>query len=133
MAGTGEDGFAGDGGPAAAARLSLPHGVAVDAAGNLYVADSGNNRLRRIGLEGGITTVAGTGEIGFSGDAGPATAARLHFPQGVAVDEAGNLYIADTDNHRVRADRSRGPHQHDRRNRAAGGIPGTAARERRPV
>ena len=102
VAGTGEDGFAGDGGPAAAARLSLPHGLAVDAAGNLYVADTGNNRLRRIGPEGGITTVAGTGEIGFSGDAGPATAARLYFPQGVAVDEAGNLYIADTENHRVR-------------------------------
>ncbi len=102
LAGTGESGYSGDGGPATAARLSVPHGVAVDAAGNIYVADTYNDRVRRIDPEGVITTLAGTGESGYSGDGGPATAARLSVPHGVAVDAEGNLYVADTYNHRVR-------------------------------
>ena len=102
LAGTGEPGFTGDGGPAMAARLYAPEGVAVDAAGNLYVADTDNHRVRRVDSAGVITTIAGTGESGYSGDGGPATAARLSLPQGVAVDAAGNLYVADTSNHRVR-------------------------------
>ena len=94
--------FSGDGGPATSARLRQPNGVAVDGAGNLYIADSGNRRIRKVGTDGIITTVAGNGDFGFSGDGGPATSARLDFPKGVAIDAAGNLYIADSDNHRIR-------------------------------
>ena len=102
VAGTGERGFGGDGGPATAARLTFPRGVAVDSAGNLYIVDRGNHRIRKVDSAGVITTVAGTGERDFSGDGGPAVEAELYYPLGVAVDEAGNLYIADTDNHRIR-------------------------------
>ncbi len=102
VAGTGEPGHSGDGGPATAARLHLPTAVAVDAAGNVYVADTRNNRVRQIDPSGVISTIAGTGERGHSGDGGPATAARLHAPTGVAVDAAGNVYVADVENHRVR-------------------------------
>ena len=102
IAGTGMHGFAGDGGPAAQARLSLPRGVAVDADGSLYIADYQNHRIRRVDPSGIISTVAGTGERGFGGDGGPAAQARLNFPRGVAVDTAGNLYIADYENHRIR-------------------------------
>ena len=102
VAGTGEIGFSGDGGPATAADLRFPYGVAVDGAGNLFIADSGNNRIRKVDGAGIITTVAGTGERAFSGDRGPATAADLNFPWGVAVDGAGNLFIADTRNRRIR-------------------------------
>ena len=102
VAGTGEPGYSGDGGPATAARLNAPRGVALDADGNLYVADTFNNRVRRIDAAGVITTVAGTGEPGHSGDGGPATAARLNAPQGLALDADGNLYVADTSNNRVR-------------------------------
>jgi len=102
-AGTGIQGFSGDGGPASAAKLSLPFGLAVDAAGNLFIADEFNHRIRRVaGATGVITTVAGTGTAGFGGDGGPATAAALNYPQGVAVDAAGLLYIADTQNNRIR-------------------------------
>jgi uncharacterized protein (TIGR03437 family) len=94
-------GFSGDNGPAASAKLTAPSGVAVDSAGTLYIADSGNNRIRKIS-NGVITTVAGNGSFGFSGDNGPATNAQLNFPEGVAVDSAGNLYIADSGNDRVR-------------------------------
>ena len=102
FAGTGERGFGGDGGPATQAQLDDPTGVAVDGAGNLYIADQYNHRIRRVDSTGTITTIAGTGERGFSGDGGPATQAQLDDPTGVAVDGAGNLYIADASNHRIR-------------------------------
>ena len=102
VAGTGESGFSGDGGPASEGQLDFPVGVAVDGAGNLYIADADNNRIRKVDAAGTITTVAGTGESGFSGDGGPASEGQLYYPYGVAVDGAGNLYIADTDNHRIR-------------------------------
>ncbi len=102
VAGSGVSRFSGDGGPATSASLAFPLGVAVDAAGNLYIADSGNSRVRRVSLSGVISTVAGNGNFGFSGDAGPATSASLADPQGVAVDVAGNLYIVDRGNQRIR-------------------------------
>ncbi len=101
VAGNGVSGFSGDGGAATAASLKGPAGVAVDSAGNLYIADTGNARVREV--SGGIiTTVAGSGVGGFSGDGGPATEASLNSAPGVAVDAAGNLYIADFGNNRVR-------------------------------
>ena len=103
IAGTGEAGFSGDGGPAAAAQLNFPNSAAVDGAGNVYIADRENHRIRRVDAASGeISTVAGTGEAGFSGDGGPAAAAQLRVPRDAAVDAAGNLYIADTDNRRIR-------------------------------
>ena len=102
IAGTGEEEFNGDGGPAIAAQLRLPSGVALDSVGNLYIADYNNHRIRRVDPSGTIATVAGTGEFGFSGDGGPAIAARLYHPQEVAVDSSGNVYIADSYNHRIR-------------------------------
>jgi sugar lactone lactonase YvrE len=102
VAGTGEAGDGGDGGPATGARLSGPSGVAVDAAGNVFVADTANHRVRRVDASGQITTVAGTGAAGYDGDDKPAAAARLNRPTGVAVDATGNLFIADAANHRIR-------------------------------
>jgi len=145
LAGDGLPGFRGDGGPASAARLNTPYGIAVDNAGNLYIADLGNNRVRKIGTDGTITTVsgtdkflaprnvaldaagnlyvsefgghrvrrvavvhgtittiAGTGNAGFAGDGGSAKTAELNYPAGLAFDSAGNLYIADSSNNRVR-------------------------------
>ena len=102
VAGTGTAGFSGDGGAATAAQLSNPQDVALDAAGNLYIADVNNNRIRKVNSAGVISTVAGTGTAGFSGDGGAATSAQLHWPRGVALDGAGNLYIADNNNHRIR-------------------------------
>lgn len=103
VAGTGVQGFAGDGGPATAAELDSPMGLAVDAAGDVFFADSHNQRVRKIAAGTGvISTVAGTGVAGFGGDGGAATAARLNGPSGLAVDAAGNLYVADARNHRVR-------------------------------
>ena len=102
VAGTGTAGYSGDGGPAVAAQLRSPYGVALDGAGNLYIADSGNERIRKVDAAGVISTVAGDGTRGFGGDGGPAVAAQLNFPQGVALDGAGNLYIADSVNDRIR-------------------------------
>ena len=102
VAGNGVPGFSGDGGAAVQASLNTPAGIAVDAAGSLYIADYKNNRIRKVSPGGVITTVAGNGIAGFSGDGGPATGARLNGPQGVAVDPAGNLYIADSANGRIR-------------------------------
>jgi uncharacterized protein (TIGR03437 family) len=102
LAGVGARSFSGDGGPAALAQFDTPAGMAYDAAGNLYVADSKNHRVRKITPEGIVTTVAGNALPGFSGDNGRATAAELNSPSDVAVDFNGNLFIADTGNNRVR-------------------------------
>lgn len=102
FAGTGAGGFSGDGGRAASAQLKLPAAVAADGEGNVYIADTANYRVRKVSPGGAITTIAGTGAGGFSGDGGPATSARLFSPHGVAVDGKGNVYIADTANYRVR-------------------------------
>ena len=101
VAGSGGPGFIGDNGPATSALLYFPEGVAVDSAGTLYIADSANQRIRKVS-NGVITTVAGNGTQGFSGDNGPATSAELNFPSGVAVDSAGNLYIPEPNNSRIR-------------------------------
>jgi cysteine-rich repeat protein len=102
IAGTGIFGSSGDGGPASAAQLAQPHGILVDAAGVIYIADTSNHRIRRIATNGTITTIAGTGIFGSGGDDGPATSAQLAFPYDVAIDASGNLYIADGSNHRIR-------------------------------
>jgi sugar lactone lactonase YvrE len=102
VAGNGHSGFSGDGGPATNALLNGPHGLAVDALGDLFIADTGNNRIREVFSNGIILTVAGDGIGGYSGDGGTATAAALNQPYGVAVDLFGNLFIADTDNDRIR-------------------------------
>jgi len=102
IAGTGTAGFSGDGGPAVRAQINSPTGIAVDGTGNVFFTDQENNRVRRVGNDGIITTVAGNGVLGFSGDGGPATFAALGEPSAVAVDAAGNLYIADYLNDRVR-------------------------------
>jgi serine/threonine-protein kinase len=102
IVGTGEEGFSGDGGPAGRARLTKPDDPALDGAGNIYIADAGNNRIRRVDASGTITTVAGAGRYSFSGDGGPAIQAHLATPTSVALDPTGNLFIADTDNNRIR-------------------------------
>jgi trimeric autotransporter adhesin len=102
IAGNGNRGFSGDGGPAAEAQLNMPSDVAVDSTGNLYIADQVNQRIRKVTPAGIISTVAGNGTSGFSGDAGRANSAQLNNPCSVAVDSAGNLYIADSGNHRIR-------------------------------
>jgi uncharacterized protein (TIGR03437 family) len=101
-AGGNGEGFSGDGGPATAAQLNAPLALATDAAGNLYIADTGNSRIRKVSTSGIITTVAGNGAAGFSGDSGPATLAQLATPNALALDSAGNLYIADSYNLRIR-------------------------------
>ena len=101
LAGSGTTGFSGDNGPATAAQLNAPGSLAGDSTGNLYIADTMNNRIREVS-GGVITTVAGAGAQGFGGDGGPALSALLSNPSGVAVDSAGNLYIADQFNLRVR-------------------------------
>ena len=109
VAGNGTYGFSGDSGPASAAELNIPEGVAVDSQGDLYIADSSNHRIREVIAAGGaitpssvITTVAGNGTRGYSGDGGPATSAELKFPKGVAVDSQGDLFIGDTSNGVIR-------------------------------
>jgi sugar lactone lactonase YvrE len=102
VAGTDHPTYVGDGGPATEAQLFNPEGVAVDALGNVFIADYGNSRVRKVSPGGTITTVAGTGASGFSGDGGPATKAQLGGPVGIAIDSAGNLFISEYLNSRVR-------------------------------
>lgn len=102
IAGTGTSGFSGDGGAATSAQLNAPKGIAIDSAGNIYIADTSNHRIRKINTSGIISTIAGTGTGTFGGDNAAATAAKVNSPQGVAVDSSGNIYIADTSNNRIR-------------------------------
>lgn len=102
IAGSSSTIYSGDGGPAAKATLNLPTGIAIDSTGNLYIADQNNAAIRRISTNGVITTVAGTGQAGYSGDSAQAVKAKLSAPQGVAVDSSGDLYIADAGNQRIR-------------------------------
>jgi uncharacterized repeat protein (TIGR01451 family) len=108
VAGTGVSGYLGDNGPATSAELNSPYSVAVDGSGNLYIADSYNSRVRKVNSSGTITTVAGNGAYAYSGDGGAAASASLNEPFGVAVDAAGDLYIADFYNYRVRKVNSSG-------------------------
>lgn len=102
IAGSGQRGFAGDGGPALDAKTNFSNHLVVDAIGNLFIADTGNHRIRKVSPDGTITTIAGTGEMGFSGDSGPATKARFAYPAAIAIDGKANLYVADFQNHRIR-------------------------------
>ncbi len=102
VAGNGNRGAAGDGGSAIAAQLANPRAVVADSSGSLYIADSDNHRVRKIDQNSTITTLAGTGAFGYSGDGGLAAQAQLQWPAGVAVDSVGNVYIADTNNCRIR-------------------------------
>ena len=102
VAGTGQQGYTGDSGLATDAEIYYSRGLVFDNSGNLYIADTGNSVIRKVDINGTITTVAGNGQNGYSGDGGPATVAELRFPYSVAVDNDGNIYIADTSNHRIR-------------------------------
>ncbi len=108
FAGTGESGFGGDGGKATVAKLKMPANLTVDKKGNLYITDRNNHRVRKVDTRGNITTVAGNGTAGFSGDGGKATAAQLNLPSGVVVDDDGNIYISDRSNDRVRVVNKKG-------------------------
>jgi len=118
VAGNGTTGFGGDSGPAISASLNSPYGLAIDSSGNLYIADTENQRIRKV-TNGVITTIAGNGTPGFSGDGGPATSAQFATPLGLAVDPTGSLYVADRDNSRVR--------------KVANGVITTAASSAQPV
>lgn len=101
IAGT-TQGFGGDGGGATGSLLNTPTALVLDAAGNLYIADTNNHRIRKVGTDGNITTFAGNGNAADFGDGGPATSASLNSPEGLAIDNAGNIYVADTASHRIR-------------------------------
>ena len=103
VAGTGSSGYSGDGGAATAAELNSPESVTVTATGEIYVADTGNDAVRKFAVGGAISTAAGTGVGGYSGDGGPPTSAQLDAPSGIAVTPAGTFYIADTQNSRIRS------------------------------
>lgn len=102
IAGTGAGAYSGDGGPAIAAKLFSPGGVAVDKAGNIYVSDTTNARIRRIASDGTVTTVAGNGVPGYAGDGGPAADAQFRNPSGLAIDSTGNVFVLDSSNRRIR-------------------------------
>jgi sugar lactone lactonase YvrE len=102
VAGTGQPGYSGDGGPAVSARLASPNHLAVAADGTIYIADSGNSVVRKVSGDGIITTVAGSGERGFGGDGGPALEARFDGLSAIALDAAGAIYVADFENDRIR-------------------------------
>ncbi len=102
VAGTMFRDYGGDGGPATEAKLHTPKGMAVDSTGNLYIADSGNHRIRKVDTNGIITTIAGTGQRGYNGDGIPADEATLNWPDGLVLDNAGNIYFSDSQNYRVR-------------------------------
>ncbi len=102
IAGTGILSYSGDGGAAIVANLNVPQGLAIDTLGNIYVCDILNHRIRKINELGVISTFAGTGSMGFSGDGGPATAAQLNTPYNITLDRYGNVYVADGDNNRIR-------------------------------
>ena len=102
LAGNGVPGYNGENSNATAAQLNYPTSVALDKSDNVYVADQYNNRIRKVGVDGSIITIAGTGDYGYAGDGGPATAALLNYPYGVAVDDLGNVSIADTENACIR-------------------------------
>ncbi len=102
IAGNGVSGFSGDGGPATAAELNLPYGLAIDVKGNIYLADYSNESIRKINTDSMISTVAGIQYSGYSGDGGPATLAELGLPTGVAIDNAGDIYIPEYANNRIR-------------------------------
>ena len=102
IAGTGTNGFSGDGGPATKATLQNPYGVAVDAAGSVYIVDYTTSRVRKVTPDGTIVTIAGTGALKYTGDGGPATSAAFNFPRGIAIDAQGKIYIADTSNQAIR-------------------------------
>lgn len=108
IAGNGATAFAGDGGPATSASLFNPTGVEVDSAGNIFIADTFNNRIRKVGTDGVITTIAGDGKGRYFGDGGPASTASLYTPYRMAIDTVGNLYIADFSNNRIRKVESAG-------------------------
>ena len=102
LAGTGTAGYNGDGNAATSAQLNYPMAVSVDVSGNVYIAEGGNNKIRMVTSSGNITTIAGTGTEGSSGDGGAATSAQLNGPAGVSVDISGNVYIADGNNNKIR-------------------------------
>jgi len=102
VAGNGGAGYSGDGGPAVNASLFTPTAITLDSAGNLYIADEGNNLVRKVGTTGIITTAVGNGGFGFAGDGGPALLASLAQPGAVAFDPSGNMYIGDTSSERIR-------------------------------
>ncbi len=108
FAGTGIAGFSGDGGLATLAQIDHPTGITVDVNGNVYISDWTNNRIRKVDASGIITTFAGTGVGGFSGDGGSAISAQINYPNGLAVDASGSIYIADKVNHRIRKINSSG-------------------------
>jgi sugar lactone lactonase YvrE len=102
VAGNGQSGCSADPGTVSSCKLSFPHGVTIDLSGNIYIVDAGNHKIRRISSTGSICTIAGKGTAGFTGDGGQAQAAELSWPHGVAVDNSGNIYITDMNNHRIR-------------------------------